>query len=328
MLILKPEFFDSFKCTAGSCGDSCCVGWEIDIDPQTLSKYNSAGKPYYDEIRKKITTSADGSKCFELKENDRCPFLNKENLCDIIINCGQGDLCRICSEHPRFYNEYAGVTEMGLGLCCEEACRLLLECENFQIIEEDDGRECDLTADDEEEKQYYGKIFQFRKNLFRILENDLSLKELFCRIKAFAEEETEEYLFVKSDRELVADYAKTEPINKAWSQYIGDLQANLDGILQLENIISENKSLQRGYGKILSYMLFRHLSQAVFDGEIACRVAFCLESLRFVCLCDMKTYGEIGGIPLKERINNLKRWSQQVEYSAENTEFLTFGEIW
>ena len=31
-LITKPDFYDSFKCRAGECTDSCCIGWEIDID--------------------------------------------------------------------------------------------------------------------------------------------------------------------------------------------------------------------------------------------------------------------------------------------------------
>ena len=41
MLITKPDFYDSFKCRAGECTDSCCIGWEIDIDDETMRKYEN-----------------------------------------------------------------------------------------------------------------------------------------------------------------------------------------------------------------------------------------------------------------------------------------------
>ena len=38
-------------------------------------------------------------------------------------------LCDICREHPRFYEWYGEYKDAGVGLCCEEAVRLLLESE-------------------------------------------------------------------------------------------------------------------------------------------------------------------------------------------------------
>ena len=35
---LYPEYYDEFKCIGGSCEDSCCVGWDIDIDKITFRK--------------------------------------------------------------------------------------------------------------------------------------------------------------------------------------------------------------------------------------------------------------------------------------------------
>ena len=40
----------------------------------------------------------------------------------------------------------------------------------------------------------------------------------------------------------------------------------------------------------------------------------------------MKTYFENGELTLKDRIENLKNWSKQIEYSEENTELLIYGE--
>lgn len=32
MKLRKPDYYDRFRCIAGACKDSCCIGWEIDID--------------------------------------------------------------------------------------------------------------------------------------------------------------------------------------------------------------------------------------------------------------------------------------------------------
>ena len=54
--------------------------------------------------------------------------------CDIITEYGDGAICDICYLHPRFSNFYEDFTETGLGLCCEEAVRIILtEKEKFNI---------------------------------------------------------------------------------------------------------------------------------------------------------------------------------------------------
>ena len=36
MRYLKPHFYDKFVCTAGACPDTCCAGWQIMIDEESL----------------------------------------------------------------------------------------------------------------------------------------------------------------------------------------------------------------------------------------------------------------------------------------------------
>ena len=33
----RPEYYDRFRCIAGACKDSCCIGWEIDVDEEKQS---------------------------------------------------------------------------------------------------------------------------------------------------------------------------------------------------------------------------------------------------------------------------------------------------
>ena len=41
MKTVVPHYYKNFKCIADKCRHSCCVGWEIDIDDDTLEKYRN-----------------------------------------------------------------------------------------------------------------------------------------------------------------------------------------------------------------------------------------------------------------------------------------------
>ena len=128
-----------FRCIADKCAHSCCKGWEIDIDDETYELYRGIPGEVGEKIRAAIKSeeiaeelAQDGlggvvTHHFVLTEDERCPFLNENNLCDIILKLGEDYLCDICREHPRFYKELDnGEYACGYGLCCEEAARLTL----------------------------------------------------------------------------------------------------------------------------------------------------------------------------------------------------------
>ena len=124
--IVQPNYSVGFKCIADKCSDSCCRGWEIVVDSDTAQKYEYLEGDTGDLIRSNIFSDESGTH-ISLIGDDRCPFLKENGLCELILREGEGILCEICREHPRFYTVFPDRTEMGYGLCCEEACRLLLE---------------------------------------------------------------------------------------------------------------------------------------------------------------------------------------------------------
>ena len=129
MTIRAPKYYTDFKCIADRCRHSCCVGWEIDIDSATMSKYASLSGGYGKEIKNSI--EAEEVPHFKLCEDERCPHLDERGLCRIIANVGEDYLCDICREHPRFYNDTARGKEAGLGLSCEEAARIILSSDEY-----------------------------------------------------------------------------------------------------------------------------------------------------------------------------------------------------
>ena len=127
MKIVVPEYYDEFKCLADKCSDNCCIGWEIDIDSDTVERYESLSP----EDKKEIFETIDMSDTprFLLDETERCMNLDCRGLCKIISKRGEGYLCNICRDHPRYFNRTPVGLEGGIGLACEAAARLILTSE-------------------------------------------------------------------------------------------------------------------------------------------------------------------------------------------------------
>ena len=134
-MFIKPDFFDIFRCAASDCAHTCCTGWEIAVDPDTMSLYERL----LDESEKeRLIPAPDGT--LLCREGGRCGFLRDDGLCEMILRHGEDALCDICREHPRFYSysENGNIREGGQGICCEEAAKLWLSGD-VRLIYEDDG---------------------------------------------------------------------------------------------------------------------------------------------------------------------------------------------
>ncbi|MBO2517663.1 MAG: hypothetical protein CW338_10445 [Clostridiales bacterium] len=124
MNIYVPDYYDEFRCTASACRHTCCAGWEIDIDEESLERYEKLQGQIGERVRASI--SREGEPHFRLTPEERCPLLNENGLCDLYTACGAESLCQICTDHPRFRNFFTERVEIGLGMVCEEAARLIL----------------------------------------------------------------------------------------------------------------------------------------------------------------------------------------------------------
>ena len=134
-MTVKPKFFDSFKCTASECTDTCCAGWEIYVDGDTAEYYTALDGEVGEYIRENLSVCEDG--ILLCREGEKCPFLRHDKLCEIILKLGEDSICEICREHPRFYSTDINLTEAGIGLCCPEATRLWLDSPTEFVFNED-----------------------------------------------------------------------------------------------------------------------------------------------------------------------------------------------
>ena len=167
MELIKPKFFDSFRCIADRCPDTCCAGWDVEIDDESAEKYkeeNGELKKYFD---KHLTTDEDGY-IFSLTDG-RCPLLDGSNLCRIQLQKGESALCDTCRLFPRYFDNYGEIRETGLGLGCPETARILLSPETDVSL--------DKTV--ESPDRIYNLLSEKRNDFFTVLDNsrfDLKMK--------------------------------------------------------------------------------------------------------------------------------------------------------
>ncbi len=345
----KPSFFDQFKCIGSACTDTCCAGWEIEVDETTAEGYLTEKGAFGDRLRREIG-SEPGEYFFKLK-NNRCPFLNKENLCDIFINLGEDRLCDICREHPRFYNWFGDYTEVGLGLCCEEAERLLFSnSKPLTFVEGVHTDASDLLDDESEECE---QMLEERKAIFTILQNrkkniGARLKRLLLQLP-YADEmllltvpilewddpesipkldynaKPSTNTLKSSALFLIRFFGGMESLDETWPSMMKELEQNIDKLVDTDNtnaflkfMKGENRLYE--YEHIAVYLVYRYYPEILFDGQIEAKILFAAASICLLFLMDLQCFQKNTAYTQQDRIELVRRFSKEIEYCPENME--------
>lgn len=193
MRYIKPDYYDKFKCVAGDCPDTCCAGWQIVIDEESLEKYGEVDGAF----GRRLVNSIDWQEGCFFQYDRRCTFLNEDNLCDLYTALGSDALCNTCKNYPRHTEEYEGLRELSLSLSCPIAAEIILSQEKFpEFAEYEDDREEELAEEFED----------FDLLMFTQLEDARTavLKHL-RQGKASLEEKMEYYLQFAGDMQACID---------------------------------------------------------------------------------------------------------------------------
>ena len=292
--MIVPNYYHKFKCIASACKHSCCIGWEINVDEDKALEYRAVTGEMGERLEKNIAWEE--TPHFILGEGERCPFLNEHNLCDLILNLGEECLCEICREHPRFYN-YTDVAEVGLGMSCREAARLILSSPNYYVTEEigqTDAEELCLT--------FNGRLE--RERVFDILQ----AKELDYQARI---------------KRIRSDYGIDSVDDSVWLEMIDSLEYLDESHRELFMNYSDKK---RAVGwdecleRALAYFVYRHCTEAFDEEDFRARLAFCLFCERLLSSLIVSQGAEtVNGIAALASII-----SEEIEYSENNTEMLTY----
>lgn len=145
--VFLPKYMVEFKCISSSCIDTCCAGWDINIDEDTYNKYNNSTGDFKELLEGKYVENKDKHEVFNkgfmvLKNENTCPFLNSNMLCDIHGGFGEENLCITCKSYPRVFNIVDGVYEKsGLPSCIEICERAFLNKDKMEFIESEEDIE-------------------------------------------------------------------------------------------------------------------------------------------------------------------------------------------
>ena len=287
MKTYTPNYYEKFNCIADKCRHSCCIGWEIDIDEETLEFYEAMEGKEGKKLRESI--SYEGTPHFKLKDGGRCHNLRDDGLCQLICDHTESVLCDICADHPRFRNFFENFTEVGLGLCCEAAAHVILNEEEPFFIATDIKK-----ADDDEERF----CLKQRKKAFDILQNrDKTIAERF--------DELTDAFGVCSDFELektVKLYLSLERLDESWTEYLEDIK-------EFDKKIFEDESYSKKFENLACYFVFRHFADGIYAGDYEARIGFVLISCYLIGA--MVQSG-------KDMEDVVRMYSSEVEYSEEN----------
>jgi lysine-N-methylase len=306
MKLYAPDYYGEFSCIADRCLHSCCVGWEIDIDEDTFEYYGTVTGDFGTRLKNGISTDG-GVPHFILSKNESCPFLNNNGLCDIILNLGENSLCGICADHPRYRNFFQSRTEIGLGLCCEAAGRLILTNEKkvTLILLENDAEVGEARSDDEE------GFFMLREHLLETAQNrEKSVDERMENVFQICDCT----LPKKSLGEWCDVYLSLERLNDDWTRRLNDLKK----LYGANDWISVDAKWEMAREQLFVYFLLRHTADALYDGQLKERVAFAKVSVQIITALfaagTKKTMDEL--------IEIARQYSSEIEYCEENIEQL------
>lgn len=227
MRIKTPHYYENFQCIASACADSCCAGWEVDIDDASYAHYSQVEGAFGERLRSVM--SQEGEKHFIIRDK-RCPFLNGENLCDIYTALGKEGLCETCTNFPRCIEEYGSLREVALSMACPEVTRLMLTSgEHISFRVREDGQP--LTRYNDIHAELYLTLTQSRGVVYHILKREeYNPAQKLVLILCFGEE-LEKHMHRENCR-------KMEKINQRYEQ-----SEELDG--KLEQMRKESRAVNR-----------------------------------------------------------------------------------
>lgn len=318
---IYPSFYKSFKCIANLCEDSCCKDWDIDLDSETEKFYQTVEGALGDKIRALAETDEYGERVFKSRSG-RCPFWNKDMLCDIYIGIGEEHLSQTCANFPRVHIDYDGFTEHILSFACPEAARIMLRSGDDAYS--DFGSEAELAQ--------YGNSDDFMSFLLKARERTANL--LLDREEPFAyrlanclefNAQVQSLLNGKEPQPLDLSKAESRGCGFIFDMHLGfeimseEWRKALSEASKQAEKIKIREDFATDFEKFALYYIYRYYLEAIHSADV-------LYSIKRI-VCAFIVTGKLDADFAEKnypfnRMRILQRYSKEVEHSYDNTEAL------
>lgn len=366
MKVRVPHYYDAFSCTGSECPDTCCVGWMIEIDDESYERFQKIEGEFGKQILNNIIEH-DGGRYFALDDKGRCAFLNKDNLCDMVINHGEDSLCNLCDNYPRVGVEFGDLREMGLSFSCPEVAKLILSskktCKFGEWLIDEESTETDYTRDITfitlmesrdvafailQNREYtigerIGVYVMFAARIQNVLEDNnpeaiSKLNEKFADnsyiekcIKAIKKSGMDE---TKKLMEAILTFdSKLISVNEKWLKMLSQVKKFV-----VDSSVSEFEKLNADFEKIYSdnqyvyehlmvYYVYRYFMKMIFDGDIYSKAIMHSLSTMVIREINVAEYAVKGDFTMEDQINAMYMYSKEIEHCEENMAALC-DEFW
>lgn len=327
MELQTPDYYEKFRCLASDCPHSCCIGWEVVIDEETVAYYAAVPGPMGEKLRRCLTEQ-DGETCFRLTEDRRCPFLDGENLCEIHRKLGEKHTSSVCRSHPRFVTDYGPLREVSLSAACPAVRDLLLGTDaplHFPTAEL-----AESGTSDPETEPYLTPLRQCRDLGLDILRSrTVPLNRRLIWLLRFADQAQSLLDFGETGalpslcREYCREPELLEPPDPAAAGHLTAdalrllttleiLEPDWPGLVYAAGKFPEADVPDTALDRVACYFLFRYFLSSVFDGDVLTPVEMTVFSVLAVRRLS-------GGPGISEA---LRRYCREIEHCPENLKSL------
>ena len=351
MKLRVPDYYYDFKCIGGDCTDSCCIGWELDIDEDSYEAYKKVEGSFGDRLRESMVDGSDEEdECntFRLK-GGRCPFLNEKNLCDIYINLGEKSLCKVCTEYPRFTVEYENTREKSMALSCEVVGRLLFSREDeikfiwkeipdevkyeeslpMFVDEIEYIRDKGIAILQDRTKDIYERISDFLSFVSKAQEiineggEDDDLTRMIAELKPVCNNEGKA-CFDAFFEEVCYLLGELYVLGEEWVEVFARFKSELskEVLEEFEKCRKENKMLDIWYENLMVYFVFRYFTKGVYDCDVISRAKFAFLGFFSIRGIAALRYRDNLKFDIDDMIVSAKAYSKEVEHSEGNIAYL------
>jgi lysine-N-methylase len=351
MIFRYPAYYDKFVCIADRCEDTCCAGWEIDIDDDSYRYYMTIEGEFGERLRSSMKEyESQGEDVYEehgfvLKEKKRCPFLDEKNLCDLYRELGEDALCDVCTDTPRNYLEYGGQRELALSAACPEAARLIYgKEEKTTFVEKEISEELDFE-ETAEELALAQMVRQSRDEAIQILQNrEMPLEQRICRFLRYGEEVQQRLNGTERDVPpaslsafrlflgRMVTFTGMESINEEWEERLKLLQETfvepqngedlyMEALAHLHREIKA-RNREYEYEHLMVYYAFMCLPRCVDDYDFIGKAKLAVTSFLMIRDMDAVQLLKNGDYTKKDRTDTARIYAKEVEHSEKNLDYL------
>lgn len=331
MKIYVPYYYNKFKCIADKCTDNCCIGWGIDVDSDTVKRYKSLPPALGEEVLASIDFS-DGAS-FKCDCSGRCANLDERGLCRIISKLGEGYLCQICRDHPRYFNLVNGRCEGGVGIACEVGADLVLSIDSMPKIQE-----IDSPDEVEDFSEVSPLAISARDYIFNLLFSSDDVNNLYCSVISAAEtlddllfdalcgevDEASSFESFIYDKKVLPKldffaifraFRTADPLTPDFNEKLARAEkfASLKGSELTEILADKGRVPMRN---LTYYFIHRYFLSTGFSYRESALFAVASAGL-ILTLSHLS-----GGITHENLISEAKYFSKNIEYSTENVEIV------